>query len=68
MADSFIIRIDVKRLRENAASAGEEMTPAQVMEWLRHSGFRERPDGSWLCEQISLDLLDKSEIIEAQPF
>ena len=68
MADSFIVKINLQKFRDNAATNGEEMTPQQVKEWLHDSGFRERADGSWLCEEISLALLAKEEIIEWRRF
>lgn len=68
MASSFLVKIDLRRFRDNAASNGEEMTPEQVRDWLRESGFREQEDGFWLCEEMTLQLLDKSEIIEQRRF
>lgn len=64
MADSFLVRIDLKKLRENFATAGSEMTPDQVRDWLRESRFRAQADGWWLCEEITLALLAKEELIE----
>lgn len=68
MADSFIVRINLDRLRQNFCMAEAKLwTEDEVKEWLRESGFIERPDG-WLCEEISLGLLDRTEILSVQDF
>lgn len=66
MADSFLVRIDIPKLRLNAAEAGQEMTPDEVKSWLTESGFQQQPGDWWLCESVTAELLDKSEIIEVR--
>lgn len=63
MTDAYLVQIDLKRIAENFSLA--ERKPwdvAQVKEWLLSEGFIERADG-WLCEELTLDLLDKSEVL-----
>lgn len=63
MADCFLVHIDLAKLREHFAESGAELTPDQVLGWLKHSGFRRQTKGEFLCEEITLDLLDPSEIV-----
>lgn len=68
MADSFVVQVNLDRLRQNFNLADATLwTDDRVKDWLREVGVVERPDG-WLCEEISLEMLDKTEIISFRPF
>ena len=68
MADSFVVQINLEKLRQNFNLADATLwTDDRVKDWLREGGFIERLDG-WLCEEISLELLDKTEIISCREF
>jgi hypothetical protein len=68
MADTFRLKIDLALLAENLSRAdGKPQSQEDVAEWLRGNHFIPQGDW-WVCEEISLGLLDKSEIIEMHEF
>lgn len=68
MADRYLVQINIAKLRDNLSTAEKKpWTDEQVKEMLRQEHFIERPDG-WLCEDMTLDFLDKSEIISKRRF
>jgi hypothetical protein len=61
MADSFIVCINLEQVRSNFNRVDKKhWTTEEVTACLKESGFVERPEG-WLCEELTLDLLDKTE-------
>lgn len=66
MAASFVVEIDIEKLRENSKVAGEEITIEQAESFLHDVGFRRCTNG-WICEEISLDAIDRSEIKSIRP-
>lgn len=62
MSDSFVITIDLEKLRANfSRSENTIWTIDQVRKWLREHRFIEQGD-EWLCEEILLQLIAKDEI------
>ncbi len=64
MALPLLVRLDLDRILENLAHARDYTEMPELIEWLKESRFVAQEDGWWLCEEISLDKLDPSEIIE----
>ena len=64
MADRIYVRLDLTRIRENLASVGDFVDDTALLRWLEECGFRVQDGGWWLCEEISLESIDRSEIIE----
>ncbi len=69
MADNYIVQINFDRLLENVnkADKAKVWTLDSIKAWLKEEGFIERSDG-WLCEEVSLGLLDKKEILSVKPY
>jgi hypothetical protein len=63
MADRYLVQIDMARLRDNLSAAEKTgYTDDQIRGILKKHGFIEQK-GGWLCEEVTLDWLDKSEIV-----
>lgn len=64
MADRFVVQINFPVLLANITKADKsrEWNETELKLWLKEEGFIQRPDG-WLCEEISLALLDPTEVI-----
>lgn len=61
MADTYIIGIDIERLRANLSAAeNRQMTRDEVITFLEESGIT-RTDEGWLAEEISLSVLGANE-------
>jgi hypothetical protein len=67
VADGFLVQLDLGRIRENLARAGDTLTTLQVEDWLRENGFV-RTAGGWLVEELSLQLLGDGEILGMEPY
>ena len=66
MADPFRIRVDLEKVRANFARTDKKpCTTEQVKDWLREQLFIEQGE-EWLCEELQLDYLDKSEIVSIE--
>jgi hypothetical protein len=62
MADTVRVQIRLAKLRENLSAAeGREVFADDVAAWLHSAGFIRQADRLYLCEEISLDALDRSE-------
>src|ERR1041384_7162179 len=72
MADTFLVQIDLFELGVNLSKAGgESMTRERLLSFLRDNDIKPAPDrgdGWFVAEEISLRLLDKSEIIATERF
>ena len=64
MADIIRVRLDLTRICENLANTGDFVDETEVRQWLEECGFRMQENGWWLCEEISLESLDRSEILQ----
>lgn len=61
MAEAYEVTIGIEKLRQHFYEAeGREWPADDLLEWLVECGFRRR-GGGWVCEGISLDVLDRSE-------
>ncbi len=67
MAASFRVRLNLRLIQSNLETAGDPLTDVEIVNWLIEEGFREDGNGWWICEEITLDVLDPSEIVEAIP-
>ena len=67
MANTYLIRINFERWLEHHFNESDSRvwTIAEIKDWLKKSGFIERPDG-WLCEELSLDLFDHCDLFKTQ--
>lgn len=64
MAESLLVKIDLRQLQHNLTAAGDPVTEAETVEFLLRSGFvRHSEPGWWRCEPIQFDGLDHSEIL-----
>ena len=63
MNETFLLRIDVARLRRRLTShAGRELSNGDAFHWLRSQGFYLAP-GSWAAVLPALHALEPGEII-----
>jgi hypothetical protein len=66
MAERFLVQIDIRQLRDNLSAAERTgYTDDQVRGILKKHGFIAQTNG-WLCEEVTLDFLDRIEIISAR--
>ena len=67
MPDSYMVQIDLEKLRENrAVLEGRSLTEDDVRDWLIEQGFVPVPKG-WVAEKDILDTLDASEVVSCWP-
>lgn len=67
MADTVRVRVDVRKLVANLSAAeGQPMSVEDVREFLARNGFVPLGGDVWTCEEVSLRLLDRSEIVELE--
>lgn len=67
MADTVRVRIDVKKLAANLCAAeGADIPAEDVHAFLVRNKFVSLGGDVWVCEEVSLRLLDRSEILEVE--
>lgn len=67
MADSYVVEIDMEKLRASLEADGDRIVTLEDTEAaLREAGFRKVAKG-WLCEEISLRWLARDEIKSIRP-
>lgn len=68
MADAYLVQVNLPLIAKNLSKAeGREFSIMEVEDWLQENGYV-RTEGGWLVEEISLGLLDKSEILSMKPY
>jgi len=60
MADAFLVEIDLAKLQNHFAEAGERMPFGEIEAWLEEMGFV-RQESGWVAEDTSLDALATGE-------
>lgn len=62
----FIVKLDLERIRRHLSKEeGREVTPPEVLTWLRDAGFVQTPEG-WEIPEHDLGQLRPSEVLEAK--
>jgi hypothetical protein len=67
MAELIRVRIDFPKLTANLSAAERAVvTEDDVKEFLKRNAFTSLGGDVWTCEDITLRLLDRSEILEVK--
>ena len=66
MPDTYVVAVNLLKLQQRLSKAEPDITPAQMMDRLQIAGLTRQPDGTWLADDVSLEVLDRTEYLTLQ--